>query len=433
MQLLSFKLHDYTDYDNVEICIGGPRMNAEYVNDMLNMAGGAECEFDISSIGGDLGAGINMYDAIKRYGNADTRIGALAASSASLVAMAGRKVKMSKYGLLMIHKPMVGTAGNSDDLQETIDMLNVRQGRIAQIYMDKTGLDEETINALINSTTWLTADQALSLGFIDEVEDFEAEFTNHAIVGKYANTAPAVYQRVFNKLTIAQTQNSMITDKETIDKNTTVLNKIMNFFSNLNKVKNEVVDKAPIFSASNLAVGVAVTNADGEPAEDGDYPVKNADGKQVIAKVVNGIVTNMEGDEDADETADDEDVQNTAILNAASIQVTNKAEVKGVVNALRAKDATIAEQNALIASLSGQLKVSNELVSRDEEKIKADIKSTFEPNQSQRSSVSAVANSKAEDKGGVKNVLNKSIAPTSPTAQAAMAKMGFAIKTEETK
>ncbi|HWZ35388.1 MAG TPA: ATP-dependent Clp protease proteolytic subunit [Mucilaginibacter sp.] len=67
---------------------------------------------------------------------------------------------MSKYALLMIHKPMVGSGGNADKLLNDVQMLNVVQSRLAQIYMDKTGLDGVTVNSLINAVTWLSADQA---------------------------------------------------------------------------------------------------------------------------------------------------------------------------------------------------------------------------------------------------------------------------------
>jgi ATP-dependent Clp protease protease subunit len=69
----------------------------------------------------------------------------------------------------------------------------------AQIYMDKSGLDGVTINSLINSVTWMTADQALDLGFIDRIDDYNSPITNSALIQKYTDTAPAVYQRCITK------------------------------------------------------------------------------------------------------------------------------------------------------------------------------------------------------------------------------------------
>ena len=135
---------------------------------------------------------------ISRQGNHLRRC--LAASAASIVAMGGRTVVMSKYALLMIHKPMVGTGGNADELLKDVQMLNIVQSRLAQIYMDKTGLDGVTINSLINAVTWLSAEQALDLGFIDSIEDYATDITNSALIKNYVNTAPAAYQRCINKI-----------------------------------------------------------------------------------------------------------------------------------------------------------------------------------------------------------------------------------------
>src|ERR1700750_2966522 len=214
-------------YDTDTDCIGSGTLSSTYLQWQLEAAAGQDVEVHISSVGGSAFDAIAIYDLLRKYpGKVTIYIDALAASAASIVAMGGQTIIMSKYALLMIHKPMVGSGGNADELLKDIRMLNVVQSRLAQIYMDKTGLDGVTVNSLIDSVTWMTADQALDLGFIDKVEDYSASITNSAIIKRYTNKAPAIYQRCINKILNTNT-NMNIENRELIDKTTSVLDKIM--------------------------------------------------------------------------------------------------------------------------------------------------------------------------------------------------------------
>src|ERR1700748_684649 len=185
---MSYKIYLY---DTENDCIGSGSLSSAYIQAFLETAAGQDVEVHISSVGSSAFDAIAIYDLLKKYpGKVTTYIDALAASAASIVAMAGKSVVMSKYALLMIHKPMVGSGGNADELLKDVQMLNIVQSRLAQIYMDKTGLDSVTVNSLINAVTWLSADQALDLGFIDQVEDYATDITNSAIIKNYTNTAP---------------------------------------------------------------------------------------------------------------------------------------------------------------------------------------------------------------------------------------------------
>ena len=195
-------------YDTDTDCIGSGSLSSSAIQAQLGLAAGQDIEVHISSVGGSAFDAIAIYDLLKKYpGNVTTYVDALAASAASIIAMGGNIVVMSKYALLMIHKPMVGTGGNADELLKDVQMLNVVQSRLAQIYMDKTGLDSVTINSLINAVTWLSADQALDLGFIDQVEDYSTDITNTAIIKNYITTAPPVYQSCINKILTKKKQH----------------------------------------------------------------------------------------------------------------------------------------------------------------------------------------------------------------------------------
>ena len=377
------KLYDYS-LEGIDFCIGSGTLSLIELNWQLEYAAGQDVEVHISSIGGSAFEAIGMYDALKKYpGNVTTFIDSLAASAASIIAMAGRKVVMSKYAMLMIHKPMVGSGGNADQPQSDINMLDIVQSRLAGIYMDKTGLDEATVNELINATTWMTADQAKDLGFIDEIEDYSgSEVTNLASMITFAgHAAPAVYKRVLNKLQIAQNEMKD-TDKELIQKTTSVLDRVMNFFKSV--TNKTVTNKGAINHIGPVAVGTKVTNEAGEDMEDGDYEVDNA-GKKVKMTVKNSVVTNME-DEEVTNAADTEEEKEVAnVLNSFNLKVTNKAEAAGFAKVITNHVTTINTQNTLIADLREQLAVSNAAVDRDEAAIKAKIQSEFQPQSSRRS------------------------------------------------
>lgn len=399
---MAFKIYLYdTDFD----CIGSGCLSSSYIQYMLGEAGGQDVEVHISSVGGSAFDAIAIYDLLKKYpGNITTCIDALAASAASIVAMAGNTVVMSKYALLMIHKPMVGSGGNADELMQDVQMLNIVQTRLAAIYMDKTSLDEETINSLINSVTWMTADQALDLGFIDSIEDYAAEnaavITNSALIRKYTNTAPAIYQRCINKILIPETKTTQndnimnVENKELIEKTNTVLDKIMNF---LKKAVNKktVTNSAALHHTGPLNVGTEVFNDEDleDKAPDNDYEVDDS-----LITVKDGIVVevkakakNDDDNNDDDNQDDDGDIDpgNRAALNVLNIEVTNKVSANDAVKAIMPKltelQNQVNEQNELLIEAKSQLDAANAKLDVDREAIKKQIKSSFEPQGSKRS------------------------------------------------
>lgn len=382
-------LFDYT-LDDCEYCIGYGNLSQQNIQWEIQYAGGQDLEVHISSVGGSLFDAIAIYDMLKKYpGKVTTYIDSIAASAASVVAMAGQTVVMGKYALLMIHKPSTAQYGTADDMEAAAAKLNLSQNRLVAIYMDKTGLDEETVNSLVDAETWLTADQAKDLKFVDMVEDYNSEITNHTKLKIYAKHAPPVHQRIFNKIQInSPNTQEMNTDKDLIEKNTNVLQKIVNWFT-ASTVKT-VTDKGELHSFMPLNKGVKVTNDAGEAAKDDDYTVTNADGKKVVAKVKDGAIDNIIDPEETE--GDDDEIMDKAIVNAAGIKITNKAELKGVAGLITNHTTAMNKSNALIVDLSQQLKVSNEAVSRDEVKIRETIKSEYIITGSKRSDTSKTTN-----------------------------------------
>ena len=126
----------------------------------------------INSVGGDVFEAQAMYSYLKSHpANITVRVDGLAASAASVVAMAGDKVIMPTNALMMIHNPSGGVWGEAEDMRDTAEILDKIRDTIANVYMARTGLDREKVVSMMDSETWLTATEAHELKFCDEVEE----------------------------------------------------------------------------------------------------------------------------------------------------------------------------------------------------------------------------------------------------------------------
>lgn len=148
---------------------------------------------NIASNGGDVFAASEIYTMLKDSGKVVTvNIQGLAASAASVIAMAGNTVRMSPTSQMMIHKALVSTTGNSDDLEHESGVLNSIDESIAAAYELKTGLNQADILQMMANETWMNAKVAVDKGFADEImfneSDDEPTFENavHQLPSKAA-------------------------------------------------------------------------------------------------------------------------------------------------------------------------------------------------------------------------------------------------------
>ena len=126
----------------------------------------------INSGGGSVFAGQAIYNIIKRHSAAEkiAYVDGLAASMASIIPMACSKIIMPANSLMMVHKPWAMAIGNADELRARSDLLDKIEGQQVDVYQEKTGKPREEIHQLLTDETWMTAQEALDLGFIDEIE-----------------------------------------------------------------------------------------------------------------------------------------------------------------------------------------------------------------------------------------------------------------------
>lgn len=139
------------------------------VTSALRNANGQPVTVKINSGGGDVFAGCEIYNELKNYsGEVTIEIYGLCASIASVIAMSG-KCKMSPLSGIMIHNVSTSSSGDYRDMEHTAEVLKKANKTIANAYILKTGMSEEKAYSLMDKETWLTADEALGLGLIDEI------------------------------------------------------------------------------------------------------------------------------------------------------------------------------------------------------------------------------------------------------------------------
>jgi ATP-dependent Clp protease protease subunit len=123
----------------------------------------------INSPGGDVFDGTAIYNLLKTHGaKIDVVVDGIAASAASVVAMAGDKITMAENAMMMVHNPWTIAVGNSTDMRKVADMLD-KVGEAMRASYARTGLKDSELAALLDAETWLTAKDAVAQGFADEI------------------------------------------------------------------------------------------------------------------------------------------------------------------------------------------------------------------------------------------------------------------------
>ena len=167
----------------------------------------------INSPGGDCVAAAQIYNMLMDYkGNVTVKIDGIAASAASVIAMAGNTVLMSPVSTMMIHNPATIAMGDHNEMQKAIEMLNEVKESIINAYEIKTGLSRAKLSHLMDSETWMNANKAVELGFADgiiarnafpekeEDEDEEEKDKNNTCENSVLFSRKAVNAALQNKL-----------------------------------------------------------------------------------------------------------------------------------------------------------------------------------------------------------------------------------------
>ena len=156
----------------------------EFITDLKALGDITRLTVNINSPGGSVFEGNSIYNALQAHkAHITVNIDGVAASIASVIAMAGDTVVMPENAMMMIHNPMGSVFGNSEDMAKQIVLLDkVKEGLVSS-YVQKTGSISDVISELMNEETWFTATEALAQGFADEVSKPVTAVNNYDLSG----------------------------------------------------------------------------------------------------------------------------------------------------------------------------------------------------------------------------------------------------------
>lgn len=142
----------------------------QFAEDIKKLPKVDEINVRINSAGGSVFEGEAMFNTLKRQeARIVVDIDGLAASIASIVAMAGDEINMAENAFFMIHDPWVMAMGNAEELRAQADLMDKVQNKLRDTYIGRTGIENSVIEEMMANETWMTAEEALEFGFIDNV------------------------------------------------------------------------------------------------------------------------------------------------------------------------------------------------------------------------------------------------------------------------
>lgn len=299
----------------------GKDVTIESVRKQIDSAA-SNYDVHISSIGGDVFEGYTIYNLLLKTGKPiRVIVEGLCASIATLIASAGT-IHMSRTAQFMIHNPQVSMSGDAYQLRAVAGQLDKIKSQLIEVYLKKTGLSKEKLWDMYDRETWLTAEEAKNLGFIDVIQE----------------PLKAVATADVNKF------NYNMDNNET----KSILTRIEKMLSNIFKPKNQLTETLEdgtvivIMSEDNDWVGKSVMYEDGTPVPAGDYIL--ADGKTITVGD-GGIISEVTAADETVEEAENEqneDEQMKAQLDAANARI---LELESALE-MRNKTAVEAENKA---------------------------------------------------------------------------------------
>lgn len=263
----------------------------------------------LMSPGGDVFEGEAIYNALKNSGKQiTTHIEGTCASIATLIAAAGSKVIMNKTARFMIHNPKISgmsTAADSRDLRHVADQLDQIKTLLINVYLNKTGLGKEKLWELYDNETWLTADEAEKMGFIDEsVDAIKAVAKVDFKTFKMEKKKPTIWTQFLNLLHQFKNETATLADGTVIQ----------------------------VMSDDGEWVGKQVMTEDGNPLAAGEHPLQDGrvlvvDGSGIITEIKEAAAPADKQDEDMENKIKELEAQ---LAEAKAAKETAEASVKAL-------------------------------------------------------------------------------------------------------
>ena len=191
-------------YDAIGADWFGEGVTASIISDAMKTAGDYSClHVRLNSPGGDLFEGVAIHNLLRACGKpVNVSVDGLAASAASLIAMAGDTITMGVGTQMMIHRAMGGAMGYADDMRELADILDSVSSSAADIYVARTGLEKDKVMLLMTAETWMSASDAVDSGFATSLSGSRVEnLAGRFDLSMFKNTPVSLLQEEMNEYT----------------------------------------------------------------------------------------------------------------------------------------------------------------------------------------------------------------------------------------
>ena len=285
----------------------------------------------INSLGGDVFDGMAMYNVIKRREAKTTvYIEGIAASIATIIALGADEVVMAENSLFMIHNAWGGTMGDAKDMRKSAETLEKISTELTEIYMKKTGLSYDVVSNMMDEETWLNAEEAYELGFVDTISD-SIKVAAKYDVSKFKNITQ---EEIQNKLSININNKKMTNELKEWFNNK--VDEIVNAVKGDVKVSDDVAKQTEI--TVNLADNDEIVNKISE------FETNNIELSNKISLLEEELATSK----GANETLTEEVEALNAKINKASAKGTEiKTEADPAVVENKKEDANAGFYNAM--------------------------------------------------------------------------------------
>lgn len=246
----------------------GTDITIDQVRSFLNANKSEDINFQIASLGGNLGVGLLIHDLIKSHpGKTTAEIIGHTASAATVIAMGCDEVVMNENALFLIHNGWMSAEGNKYDLQKIASNLEKNDAIMTKIYRNKTGLKDDQITSLMKAEDWMSASEAFEMGFVDRVESSIMQIA----ASIYSRQKKLLSESIINKL-----QNKMDLFKS--------------------KKKDGKINILALADGNNVVInaeeaekGVEIVPVGAMTLEDGEFEL--ADGRKIV--VAGGVITDV--------------------------------------------------------------------------------------------------------------------------------------------
>jgi ATP-dependent protease ClpP protease subunit len=295
-------------------------------------------EVHIHSPGGEVFEGYAIYNALKNTGkNITVKVEGVCASIATLIAAAGHRIVMNQKAQWMIHNPSVQVGGEAKDLRNAAAQLDRIKSQLIDSWVGRTKLSREQLSEMYDNETWLTPEQALEMGFVDEVQEV-LKAAASANLSKYYDME----------------KNQVVEEIKSLGK------LISGFFKSAKNLTETLEDgRVIILPDGDDWTGQPVTTEDGAALEDGTFTL--AGGKTIT--VAGGVITEVMEPEDKKEEEKPEDMNEVSKKLEAA-----EARIKELESALTAQ--TEAKTQAEAKARKFEAKLNTEL-KQVQDKLKA--------------------------------------------------------------